>query len=205
MNAVDSEQYMSLLGGAVDTGASADLSNMAEITGILSSLYFPEALVQLISDAIERIYDITSCSGLQIFIFLAGLQNISPSLYEAAEIEGCSKWELFWKITFPMISPILVMNLVYSIADRAMDGEAFDYINTLAFGAESIFPGQCYEYALSVLSWSYDCIDPFAREKVQGTAGMIRRGEEWPYDKNFVRYREKMPDRTKKTGVEPAV
>lgn len=107
---------------------------MAEITGILSSLYFPEALVQLISDAIERIYDITSCSGLQIFIFLAGLQNISPSLYEAAEIEGCSKWELFWKITFPMISPILVMNLVYSIADRAMDGEAFDYINTLAFG-----------------------------------------------------------------------
>lgn len=134
MNVVDSQPYMSVLGSAVDTGAAADLSNMAEITGILSSLYFPDALIQVISDAIARIYDITSCSGLQIFIFLAGLQNISPSLYEAAEIEGCSKWELFWKITFPMISPILVMNLVYSIADRSMDGEVFDYINTLAFG-----------------------------------------------------------------------
>ena len=42
-------------------------------------------------------------SGVQILIFLAGLQSISPSLYEASSVEGCTAWENFWKITFPMI------------------------------------------------------------------------------------------------------
>ena len=134
MSAIDTDNAMTTLGkAAIDSGASADLSNMAEITGMLSSLYFPEPLIKIISDAIAGIYNITTSSGLQIFIFLAGLQNISPSLYEAAEIEGCSKWELFWKITFPMLSPVIVLNLVYSIADKSLEGSVFEYINTLAF------------------------------------------------------------------------
>ena len=56
-------------------------------------------------------------SGIQIFIFLAGLQEIPPSLYEAAKVEGCSGWELFWKITIPMISPLIIVNSVYTIVD----------------------------------------------------------------------------------------
>lgn len=134
MNVIDSDTAMSAIETAtVDSAAGADVSNLSDIMVMLSSLYFPEPLIKIISGAIAGIYNITSSSGLQIFIFLAGLQNISPSLYEAAEIEGCSKWELFWKITFPMISPIIVMNLIYSIADRAVKSQVFKYVDILAF------------------------------------------------------------------------
>ena len=50
-----------------------------------------------------------------MLIFLAGLQSISPSIYEASSIEGATGWETFWKITFPMISPMILVNAVYSV------------------------------------------------------------------------------------------
>lgn len=66
---------------------------------------------------VNQIYDIAMSSGIQIIIFLSGLQTISPSVYEAAEIEGAAKWECFWKITFPMVSPLILVNVVYSVID----------------------------------------------------------------------------------------
>ena len=66
---------------------------------------------------IDAIYDIVMASGIQIIIFLTGLQAISPSLYEAADVEGCTAWESFWKITFPMVSPLLLVNAIYTIID----------------------------------------------------------------------------------------
>ena len=55
----------------------------------------------------DGIYDVAIASGIQIIIFLSGLQTISESMYEAAAIEGCTKWESLWKITFPMISSLI--------------------------------------------------------------------------------------------------
>jgi len=52
-----------------------------------------------------------------MMIFLAGLQSIPPSVYEASDIDGASKWESFWLITFPMISPIIVVNIIYTMVD----------------------------------------------------------------------------------------
>lgn len=52
-----------------------------------------------------------------MLIFLGGLQGISPSIYEASSIEGATAWESFWKITFPMISPMILVNAVYTIID----------------------------------------------------------------------------------------
>ena len=52
-----------------------------------------------------------------MLIFLAGLQSISPAIYEACQIEGATGWETFWKVTFPMISPMILVNAVYSIID----------------------------------------------------------------------------------------
>ncbi len=56
-------------------------------------------------------------SGVQILIFLAGLQTVSTSLYEAAKIDGATKWESFWKITFPMLLPMIFVNTLYSIVN----------------------------------------------------------------------------------------
>ena len=53
-------------------------------------------------------------------------------MYEAAEIEGCSAWESLWKITFPMISSLLLVNLVYTIVDFFMrsDNQIMEKIST---------------------------------------------------------------------------
>jgi ABC-type sugar transport system permease subunit len=52
-----------------------------------------------------------------MLIFLAGLQSISPAIYEACKIDGATGWETFWKVTFPMISPMILVNAVYTIID----------------------------------------------------------------------------------------
>lgn len=121
-------------GQVIDTGVSSG-SGFADMTTLLSSLSFPKPLIDVVTGAVSNIYTITRSSGLQIFIFLAGLQEIPSSVYEAASIEGCSKWELFWKITFPMIAPQIAVNAIYTIAISATDNNALlAYSNTLAFG-----------------------------------------------------------------------
>lgn len=65
-------------------------------------------------------------SGVQILIFIAGLKSIDPSLYEVAQVDGASPWGQFWKITLPMLSPVILINIVYTIIDSFTD-----YFNTV--------------------------------------------------------------------------
>ena len=85
--------------------------------------------------AIDGIYDIIIASGVQILVFLAGLQSIPPSLYEASTVEGATRWENFWKITFPMVSPLILVNVVYSVIDSFTKptNTVMQTINRLAF------------------------------------------------------------------------
>ena len=100
-------------------------------------------------EIIDSIYDVAMASGIQIIIFLSGLQNISPSMYEAAQMEGCTAWESMCKITIPMISPLLPVCWVYTIVDFFMktDNEIMTKINdnmlALAYGFSS------------AMAWSY--------------------------------------------------
>ena len=100
-------------------------------------------------EIIDSIYDVAMASGIQIIIFLSGLQNISPSMYEAAQMEGCTSWESMCKITIPMISPLLPVCWVYTIVDFFMksDNEIMTKINdnmlALAYGFSS------------AMAWSY--------------------------------------------------
>ncbi|MCL2107957.1 MAG: sugar ABC transporter permease [Oscillospiraceae bacterium] len=93
------------------------------ITGVLEDLIgrtgftFMDVLLEYVFATINRIYDIALISGIQIIIFLSGLQTISPSMYEASKIEGATAWENFWKITFPMISSLILVNVIYSVID----------------------------------------------------------------------------------------
>lgn len=78
-------------------------------------------LPPLISNTIIRIMNsfilILWYSGVQILIFLAGRQTISPSVYEAARIDGATPWETFWKITLPGMVPFIFLNVIYTIVD----------------------------------------------------------------------------------------
>ncbi len=99
---------------------------------------------------IDNIYDVAIASGIQIIIFLSGLQTISTSMYEAADIEGCTKWESLWKITFPMISSLFLVNWIYTIIDFCMrsDNEVIEKISTVMI--EQINYGFS-----SAMSWIY--------------------------------------------------
>ncbi len=99
----------------------ADSSNLTSITDTIKNMILQEGVsggpINYVFSAVDQVYDIAIASGIQIIIFLSGLQTISPSMFEAAKIEGATAWESFWKITFPMISSLILVNVVYSIID----------------------------------------------------------------------------------------
>lgn len=88
-----------------------------DIKMVLESLNFSDTLTGIVVAAISNLYSIVTSSGVQLIIFLAGLQSISPAIYESATVEGATWWESFWKITIPMISPLILVNTVYTIVD----------------------------------------------------------------------------------------
>ena len=85
-----------------------------------------------------------------MLIFLAGLQSISPAIYEACKIDGATGWETFWKITFPMISPMILVNAVYTIID-AFTTES----NTVMAYIEKVQSGQNGDVRSTAMAWIY--------------------------------------------------
>ncbi len=118
------------------------------ITALLEAGLSPD-IVNIISNAISNIFDLTWKSGLQIVLFIAGLQSVSSQLYEAADVEGASAWEKFWKITFPMVMPILMVNLIYTIIENFTD-----YSNSVMQYVVNIGRDLDFSYS-SALSWIY--------------------------------------------------
>ena len=92
-------------------------------------------IVNFIVLAVNQIYDIAIASGVQILIFLAGLQSVPKSLYEASSMEGATAWENFWKITFPMVSPLIIVNLIYIVINTftSSDNEIMALIQRTIF------------------------------------------------------------------------
>ncbi len=111
--------------GSIDTGAqqsgAAEIVSAMDVGALFSNMAIGGELAQTVASAVNNIYDIVNRSGVQMLIFLAGLQSISPAIYESCEVEGATAWETFWKITFPMISPMILVNLVYTIIDSFTD------------------------------------------------------------------------------------
>lgn len=98
-------------------GSASQLISERDITSLFSSMMVGSELVSYVVKIINNIYNIVNRSGVQMLIFLAGLQSISPAIYESCSIDGATSWETFWKITFPMISPMILVNAVYTIID----------------------------------------------------------------------------------------
>lgn len=110
----------------------AEQGNANTITDLLERILVSESsgvegisgkVFKTVFEIIDSIYDVAMASGIQIIIFISGLQNISPSMYEAAQMEGCTSWESLWKITVPMISPLLLVNWIYTIIDFFMKSD----------------------------------------------------------------------------------
>ena len=122
----------------IDTGVSSSsgLVSLMDVQKYLSNMQLSPQFTAYIVNAVNNIYNILNISGVQILIFLAGLQSISPAIYESAQMEGATGWESFWKITFPMISPLIFLNLIYSIIDSFTNpqNQLIELINTVGIG-----------------------------------------------------------------------
>lgn len=129
------------------TGESSGLRAFELQRIMLGAGVYP-TIVEYLTGSVARIYEIVSLSGVQILIFLAGIQTISPTVYEAAKIEGATGYEAFWKITLPMVSPLILVNLVYTIIDSFARSPVTDLILETGFDA--------FNFGLSsAMAWIY--------------------------------------------------
>lgn len=141
---------MAALAQTVEINAQGTTSITDAIQNILRTSGVGVRAFEKLFEVIDNIYDVAISSGIQIIIFLSGLQTISQSMYEAADIEGCTKWESLWKITFPMVSSLFLVNWIYTVVDFCMrsDNEVIDKITT--------YMNVNLNYGLaSAMSWTY--------------------------------------------------
>lgn len=117
------------------TETAEAVMNMKWLEELVVNSGIPQQLTTLLVGYVENIFDVVTKCGVQVLLFLAGLQTISPSLYEVAKMEGCTQFETFCKITLPMVSPTILVCLVYSIAESFANAQVAYGDSTIAFSS----------------------------------------------------------------------
>jgi ABC-type sugar transport system permease subunit len=135
--------------------ASRGIVNIEQMKEIFGGLRATEAVVEFIMASVNRVPQIIQASGIQILIFLAALQSIPSSLYEAADVEGATGWESFWKITFPLMVPMFMVNIVYTVIDSftSPSNRLMVYIKSSAWtgGGYGVSVAMAWFYFLALL------------------------------------------------------
>ncbi len=138
----------------INQGAtSIPMIDQSTISNLLNT-FLPTWLVSPISSLFSEIIIVLWYSGVQILIFIAGLQKIDRSLYEAAKIDGGSAWECFWKITLPILKPMILLNAIYTLVTLANSGQN-NIINLIYNNMFSATRG--YGFA-SAMAWMYSLV-----------------------------------------------
>ncbi|MBQ7500649.1 MAG: sugar ABC transporter permease [Clostridia bacterium] len=153
-------EYISDTTKSIDTGSGKDtvsqIVSMTDIQWIFNSMKVGTQLTQYVVGLMNNIYQIINKSGVQMLIFLAGLQSISPAIYESCDIDGATAWEAFWKITIPMVSPMILVNAVYTVIDEltSASNPVMSYINQVynsLDGGHEISSAMAWIYFLIVI------------------------------------------------------
>ena len=113
------------------------MSTMEPILVSSDSSSLGGGIITPIQAVLDRLTLIIWRTGVQILLFVAGLNSIPPSLYEAAYVDGSTDWEAFWKITLPMLSPVILVAAIYTLVDSFTDplNKVVDYIMDVSIGA----------------------------------------------------------------------
>ena len=145
-----------VMGMLTDQGAATISSIDTQAIANAIESFLPHGIADPISELFENMITVLWYSGVQILIFLSGLQKIDRSMYEAAKIDGGSGWECFWKITLPTIKPMILLNCVYTVV--FISGNEQNEIITLI--QDAMFSGtkeKGYGYA-SAMAWIYSLV-----------------------------------------------
>ncbi len=105
---------------SVSLEASSNIFTFQEesvVLKILNQSGLSQSIINYLKQIVGNIFDITWKSGIQILLYLSALQGIPKSYYEVSSMEGATAWEEYWKITFPLLSPMTLVCVVYTIID----------------------------------------------------------------------------------------
>lgn len=150
-----------IITGNLDTSGTADAEQFStmfssdmvdELLEFIGIYGFNDQLTEMLSTMTSDILNLVWKCGIQIIIFLSALQGIPTSAKEAAAIEGATSWEFFWKITLPYVSPMILVNLVYTIIDTFTDPT-----NVVMEQVLSVQDDWRYGYS-AAMAWSYFAI-----------------------------------------------
>lgn len=152
----DANEVFNAMNGSLEEASATGtfdqigLSTLFSVARLLALMGLPQSMTNIIGSVLTNMYGILNASGVQILIFLSALQSISPSVFEAAKMEGATKWEEFWKITFPMLTPSLLVCVVYTVISTFTNPVygIMEYIEGQSFSSGK------YGYA-SALAWLY--------------------------------------------------
>ena len=155
MESIASQNIMDDMGeegiaDGTEVSTASEIVSAIDIENLFAGMKVGTELVEYVVTMINNIYDIVNRSGVQMLIFLAGLQSISPAIYESCSIDGATGWETFWKITFPMISPMILVNAVYTIIDSFTTNQ-----NTVMKFIDGIYTTTNGKEISSAMSWMY--------------------------------------------------
>ena len=112
-------------------------SNMLSVEDIMGWLSLPTKIGEFFTGLLNDIFNLIWNCGIQIVLFISGMQSIAESLYEVSKVEGATKWEEFWFITLPMLSRTLVLVIIFTIVElvTAKDNAVMSQAYTLMRGA----------------------------------------------------------------------
>lgn len=134
----------------VTSGAQYAYGGLIDFNAILSNLQLPEQVAALFSKYLSNVFDLIWSCGIQLVLFLSGLQSIPAQLYEVSKIEGATKWEEFWYLTVPMLKDVILLVLVYTMIElfTAID-------NPVIAQAYSIMKNDQIYDSSSAMLWGY--------------------------------------------------
>lgn len=116
---------------------------MIDFSAVFSALNLPTAIETYLSVALDNLFMLVWQSGIQIILFIAGLQSIPDLLYEVSKVEGATKWEEFWFITLPMLGRTMFLVIVFTIVENitksnnAIISHGYNFFNNLDYGRGS--------------------------------------------------------------------
>lgn len=139
--------------GEVSNGISAvSQSGTVFIYKIIEHFGMGAEVTDFLLEHVNGIFDVATDSGVSIVLFIIGLQAIPSYLYEVCDIEGATKWETFWKITFPMLSPTILLCLVYNLIVRFnSNNEIVQLINKEKFAKLGYSSAQTWLYSILII------------------------------------------------------
>ncbi len=134
---------------AMRSGSAEMSTNGIDVTTILQGMHLSKEITDFLVGFVNQIFDLFWDCGVQIVLFISGLQSIPEQLYEVCRVEGANKWEEFWYVTFPMLSGTTVLVIIFTAIEIFTDSS-----NAVITQAYAAMQQQIYDRSAAML-WVY--------------------------------------------------